>query len=240
MTAENDDRYDVSGLRSKGARNAQRKIAVDGTPEQQRIIRSVISNSFTIKEQKALVSKGDLLFRVTGQPENVAAQYFAKEDGQAYVIEIDPSFVDDGGTYLHEIVHHSRMVDDSRDTLLLRTRSVRNDIYDADEIDRPLEEASTVLETLARESPYRQPAVPSYHDYTAGGDENEAFKQIRADRERVAGSAETGSKGLKGARAKNAVEKNFENSHISELRLDDGGPSAKERLNDISGKIKKN
>jgi len=84
---------------------------------------------------------------------------------------LDPDFVDDGGAYLHEIVHHSRMVDDSRDTVLLRTRSNRNDIYDADEIDRSLEEAATVLETLARECPYKQPTVPSYHEYTADGDE---------------------------------------------------------------------
>ena len=165
MTAENDDRYDVSGILSRGARNAQKKIAVDGTPEQMRIIRSVIANSFTIKEQKALVSKGCLLFRIGDLGGDVAAQYWGKRNGDVYIIEIDPKFVDDGGTYLHEIVHHSRMVDDTRDSVLLRTRSKRNDIiFLQTEDDRSLEEAATILETLARETPYK---VRSYRRITA-------------------------------------------------------------------------
>jgi len=232
MTKRKDERFDVSGLRSEAAKGVQRKIAVEGTPEQQRIIRSVIANSFTIKEQKALVSKGGLLFRIGDLGGDVAAQYWGKRNGDVYIIEIDPKFVDDGGTYLHEIVHHSRMGDDTRDSVLLRTRSKRNDIiFLPTEDDRSLEEAATILETLARETPYKDPIVPSYHCGPAGNDKKKAFEHIKEDRESVAGSAEPGSKGLRGLRAKKMVEKMFGRSHISDLRLD--RQTAKERLEEL-------
>ena len=218
----------------KGTDNKlQNRIDIEGTPEQQKKILSVIADSFTTKEQRALVSKGSLLFKIADLGDDVAALYWEKKDGKNYTIEIDPKFVDDGGAYLHEIVHHSRMVDDSRTTVLLRTRSKRNDmIFLSNEDDRSLEEAATVLETLARETPYKDPAVPSYHCGPAGMDKKTAFKHIREDRELVAGSAEQGSKGLKGVRAKRAVEEMFNRSHISDLKLD--VRSAKERLKELS------
>jgi len=97
-----------------------------------------------------------------------------------------------------------------------------------------LEEAATVLETLAREPAYKSPTVPSYHHGPAGGDERTAFEYIREDRKLVAGSADPGSKGLKGARAKRSVEKNFEDSHISRLKLPGSRMSAGERLKELS------
>jgi hypothetical protein len=234
MTARENNKFDVSGLRSKGAREAQKKIAVDGTPDQQMIIRSVIANSFTVKEQRALVSKGEMLFRVRDLPLGTMAQYHAKKDGLRYLIEIDPLFIDDRGTYLHEIVHHSRMVDDSRDTVLLRTRSESIERIVIENIDdRSLEEAATVIEALARETPYEEPFDPSYHAVTANDDMKEGFRQIAEDRELVAGSAKPGSKGLKGKRARKAVEENFDRSYISNLRFNK--KSAKERLEEIVG-----
>ena len=237
MTAGINDRFDLSCLRSKGAREAQRKITVDGTSEDERIIRSVILNSFTVKEQKALVSKGELLFRVKEQPVGVMAQYYAKEDSVRYLIEIDPMFIDDRGTYLHEIVHHSRMVDDSRKTVLLKTRSESNEkIIIKDRDDRSLEEAATVLEAIARETPYEEAICPSYHAHTADNDVEEGFRQLAEDRKLVAGSAEPGSKGLKGVRAKKAVEKNFDRSNISNLKF--GKKSAREKLEEMIGEKK--
>jgi len=160
------------------------------------------------------------------------AQYYAKKDGMRYLIEIDPMFIDDRGTYLHEIVHHSRMVDDSRDTVLLRTRSESDEeVIIKDRDDRSLEEAATVLEALARETPYEEPTDPSYHAHTAYNDIEEGFRQMAEDRKLVAGSAEPGSKGLKGVRAKKAVKDNFARSNISNLTF--GKKSAKEKLGEI-------
>jgi len=58
-----------------------------------------------------------------------------------------------------------------------------------------------------------------------------AFEHIKEDRKSVAGSAEPGSKGLKGVSAKKAVERAFGRSHISDLKLD--RKTAKERLDEI-------
>ncbi|MCL2712668.1 MAG: hypothetical protein FWD37_05305 [Methanomassiliicoccaceae archaeon] len=215
-------------------KDIQGRIIVYGTPEQETIIRSVIENSFTVKEQKALVCKGDLIFRVTELPESVMAQYLGKKEKNTYVIEIDPEFIDNGITYLHEVIHHSRLVDDSRRTVLLRTRNERDDttlIKNTDE--RTLEEAATILETLARSTPYEEPMVTSYYYLVASKNKARGFVLIKEDRELVAGSAEPGSKGLKGEHAKKAVEDNFETSHISNLRLEK--KTAKERLKELTG-----
>jgi len=229
------DLYDVISLKSKGAREAHGMIAVDGTPEQQRLVRSVIENSFTVKEQKALVKRGGLVITFSDLGKNVAAQYSGKADGMAYKIVVNPDFIDDRNSYLHEIVHHSRLVDDDRKSVLLQTRSTDKNkslvrISSVD--DRSLEEAATVLESLARETPYKESIFPSYHADTAKNDLLVAHRQIKADRELVAGSAEEGSKGFKGVRAKKKVESEFHRSHISSLKLDN--LTAKQKLEELS------
>ena len=126
------------------------------------------------------------------------------------------------------------MVDGDREGILLRTRSQDSDIIVILPEDHSLEEAATMLETLARMTPYTEPGNASYYIHVAKECGRMVYDIIREDRELVAGSAEEGSKGLKGKPARDAVEKNFEESKISDLTLSKRGlASAKERLKEL-------
>jgi len=129
-----------------------------------------------------------------------------------YQIKIDPRQVTEGNWFfLHELIHHSRMVDGDRKGVLMRTRNQDSDIIMILPDDASLEEAATMLETLARMTPYTEPGNASYYIHVARKRGRMVYDVIREDRELVAGSAEEGSKGLKGKRAHDAVEKNFKN-----------------------------
>lgn len=228
--------FDVIGIRAKGAIEAHGKIAVDGTPEQQEILRSVIADCFTVKEQKALVKKGGVVVHIDDLPDGYAAIYQGKKDGMSFQITVDPKYVkktDD--SFLHELVHHSRLVDDDREGVLMRSRSSDESLVVVLPDDVSLEEAATVLETLARHTPYDDPEYPSYHGYVGALKGKDPFELIRKDRELVAGSAAPGSKGLRGKRAKNAVKTNFDKSEIKDLVITHVGPkSAKDRLDELT------
>ena len=231
------------GLLSKGAKEAHGKIAVDGTPEQIKKIRSTIANSFTVKEQKALVKKGGITVHVVDLPGDNAAIYKGKSNGMSYQIFVDPKYIDDD-SFLHEVVHHSRMVDDGRSGILIKSRSSNDQTVRILTDDVALEEAATILETLARCSPYTPTIDVSYHALVANGKtkkewEKDARDKIEQDRELVAGSASPGSKGLRGKRAKDSVEKNFDRSNISNLIIAKRSPkSAKQRLRELASKHK--
>ena len=152
-------------------------------------------------------------------------------------VGINSIYLDDGDTLLHELIHHSRMVDESRDSLLLRTRSRSDAQIRIPRNDRSLEEAATILEALARQNDYMEPSVPGYHSDESVSKGRDPFESICNDRTLVAGSAELGSKGLKGMHAKKAVTDNFRCSDISNLILSEHGQiSAKDRLDEIEKK----
>jgi len=209
-------------------------IVIIGTPEQQVTVRKIIAESFTVKEQKALVQKGKMVIYVKELPSNIAAVYDGKSDGVNYRLAIDPSLIDDGDSLLHELVHHSRMVDDSRDCIILRSRSKSAAVIEIDPDDRALEEAATILETLARQHGYVEPIVSGYHGDESVSRGRDPFVLIRRDRELVTGSAEPGSKGLKGTRAKKAVKEKFRDSEIKDYVMIKRSPkSAKDRLDEL-------
>ena len=217
------------------AKKVRGKIEIDGTPEQKEILLKTIDNCFTAKEQRALVCRGGLTVRVQDLPTNYAALYLGKDYGTTYKILIDPAEVREGNdSFLHELIHHSRMVDSDRRGILLRFRSKSPDEFDTPHDDHSLEEAATLLETFARMTPWSRPDYPSYHQAVAIMSGRDAFILIKEDRELVAGSAEPGSKGLKGEEARMAVDRNFEKSNISDLvTIRYSNKSAKDRLNEI-------
>ncbi|MCL1983849.1 MAG: hypothetical protein FWG58_00435 [Methanomassiliicoccaceae archaeon] len=237
-----DERYREFGnkdISDTDASDIRDRIDVVGTPEQAIKIYGVIERTFTNEEQKALVEKGNMKIIVREIEKNIAAIYLGKSDGGSYKIIVDPRCIE-SELFLHELIHHSRMVDDDRQDILIRSRSESDSVIMMHKDDRSLEEAATVLETLARHSPYKDPKVPSYHNRVAASKE-EAFVKIKEDRELVTGTAEEGSEGLKGKEAKDAVTKNFKDSHISDLVIKELSPkTAKDRLNELESKDEQN
>jgi len=211
------------------------KIEIDGTPEQVKILLKTIDNCFTAQEQKALVDRGPLAIRVEELRASCAAVYMGRKDGVTYRIKVNPRQISENNEFfLHELIHHSRMVDGDRESILLRTRSEDTDILLILPEDRSLEEAATMLETLARMTPYSEPLNSSYYFFVARKKGRMVYDLIREDRELIAGSADEGSEGLKGKDARDAVEKNFEKSNISDLLLPpENSKPAKERLDEL-------
>jgi len=221
---------DSAGIRIKGENN---RIRVEGTQEQKELIKKIVTESFTVVEQKALVRKGELVIHIECAFGN-AAIYEGKEDGVSYKIHIDPFYLFDGDSLLHELVHHSRMVDESRDNILLRTRSRSYEVVKVSRKDWSLEEAATTLEALTRQDDNVRPVIPGYYGRVFVSKGRNPFRVIKSDRELMTGSAEPGSKGMKGARAKEAVETRFFDSAISNLVLVEyGSRSAKDRLKEL-------
>ena len=71
----NSTHYDLSMLKSQGRKEAQGKIAVvGGTKKDQERIRNMLSDSFTIKEQRA-ISKDGLTISVQDLPKGEAGRY---------------------------------------------------------------------------------------------------------------------------------------------------------------------
>ncbi len=211
--------FDLSALKTRGRKDAQGKIAVvGGTKKEQERIRKMLSESFTLKEQNAL-SKDGLTVEITRLTGN-AGEYHGRSDGMTYRIMVDPRFLDDD-TLLHEMVHHSRMVDKDRKSPLVRTRSESNFRVLVKHQDVSLEEAATVAETAARQGNYVPPDNPHYYGPISRINGKKPYKMIAEDRALFAGSAENGSNGTKGKRAIKAVEDRFDSSHISELNLRD-------------------
>ena len=213
------------------------KTIIQGTPGDAKKIYGLIERSFTVDEQKALVEKGLMKIIVQDVGDKIAASYMGKKDGIHYKIVVNPKCVE-SELFLHELIHHSRMVDDSRKNVIVKSRSNNDAALVINRNDRSLEEATTMLEMLARCSPYKPPNVRSYYNRLPGTDE-EKFDMIRRDRELVAGTAETGSKGLTGDAAKESVIKNFRESNIKDLVIAERSLiSAIERLNELESKCK--
>ena len=179
------------------------------------------------------MKKGELVIQIE-DVQRKAAVYDGRNDGESYKIRINSIRLYGGDSLLHELVHHSRMVDESRDSLLLRTRSKSDTEIVLNRKDRSLEEAATTFEALARQNNYLEPVALGYYGRVFVPKGRNPFKVIQADREPVAGSSEPGSIGLRGTQAKDAVDARFNDSAISNLVLVEyGSRSAKDRLKEL-------
>ncbi len=236
--------FDLNVLKSQGRKEAQGKIAVvGGTKKDQERIRKILGDSFTLKEQRA-ISKEGMTIEITDLPEGYAGQYYGRNDDITYLIKVDPRFLDDD-TLLHEMVHHSRLVDKDRTSTLVKSMSKSNAKILVNPRDVSLEEAATVAETTVRQGDYIQPKDPHYYGPISKINKKDPYAMIVEDRVLFAGSAEEGSRGIRGKRALTAVEQNFDKSHISDLNLKDvrydgkyiyPDVTAKKRLKEVSDK----
>ena len=210
--------FELAALQSAGRKEAQGKVAViGGTKKDQETIREVLNNSFTVREQKEMF-KGGMTVEVVKLKDGVAGEYHGRKDGMSHHIRIDPRYIGDGDTLLHEAIHHARLTDPKRKETLTKSRSVHPERIAVDYKDVALEEAATVSETLARQRDYQQPSNGGYYSLVPKNGKD-AKTMILEDRQLYAGSSETGSKGLRGQRAIASVERNFDESHIADLNL---------------------
>ena len=224
----------ISAENSIKVRGEKNHFIIEGTLQQKELIEAIITNSFTQQEQTAMVKKGDLIISVQPLPLGIAGFYAGKDDGSSYKMYINNICLGDGDTVLHELIHHSRMVDESREGILLRSRSMSDMIPDIIHEDRSLEDAATTLESLARQHNYVEPFDSGYYNSESVSKGCDPLDLIRRDRELVAGSAALGSKGLKGAAARNIVDAMFNDSEIKNLIMPEfSGVSAKDRLDEL-------
>jgi len=225
------DDADENSICVRGGKN---NVLVEGTPQQKESIEAVMTNCFTQEELKAMIREGDLIISVEPLPFGIAGVYDGKENGSSYKIHINTLCLDDGDTLLHELIHHSRMVDKSRESILLRSRSISDTVPEFNYDDRSLEDAATTLESLARQSDYVEPFIPGYYSTKSVSKGRDPFDIIRKDRELVTGSAAPGSRGFKGIAARNVVEATFNDSEIKDLIISEFSDiSAKDRLDEL-------
>lgn len=213
--------FELSILQSERRKEAQGKIAVvGGTKKDQETVRKMLTESFTLTEQKEMFKNG-MTIEIVDLKGRCAGEYRGRVDGMTYLIRVDPDYLDDGDTLLHEMVHHARLTDSKRGSLLTKTRSKDKNTVRVMLNDVSLEEAATVSEALARQGDYKQPTNSGYYGILSRQKKKDPSVIIAADRELYAGSAKTGSEGLKGQRAIRSVEKNFDKSNIADLNLKD-------------------
>ena len=219
IDTEGADIFDVRNLKRKGSKEAQGKVAVFGDKGDREKVRRTIEDSFTVKEQKALVEDAGITVTVKSLPADRAAQYRGMDNGMSYAIDVDPKTIQDPDSLLHELVHHSRLVDKNREGILTKSRSQDGREIKMRAEDLALEEAATVSETLTRMTPYRKARDASYHGLVGRKKGKDPFRLIEEDRRLFVGSSVEGEKGFRGKKALKSVERNFEDSHIKDLTL---------------------
>ena len=150
-------------------------------------------------------------------------------------IRLSPNHSRSDSTITHEFTHHLRLKDNKRKGEVTRSRIERSISGE----NRNLEEAATTAETLTRLTPYKKVDNIGYHGAMVGWDDELGHELVNKDRKTFVGNAEYGSKGLRGKRAVDAVEKKFDESEISKLKMRYSTESAKMTLDRHRNSTKK-
>lgn len=222
---------------TKGSKEAQRTIAViGGTKEQQEAIRKGIATGFTVKEQRAMRGTTIYITDLRG----ASGEYHGRTMDGSYVIKIDRRTGTNAETVDHEMIHHLRAVDETREDPLVQGRKS----YIGK--DRDLEEAATVAETQARHKPYEFQKQMGYYALLKKPVNQKAEDRGLFTKQEVK-KTETGNihlmenpelvqSGRKGKRALKATKDGFESSHIAHLSLDGARAEAIDQWYSIKGK----
>lgn len=213
------DIYDVTGIKDKRMRAVQRRFAVvTDDPEEQKRIRRVIADSFTIEELDRMTRSPSFVIRTIsyGEAGDVVG-YYERSSGMDDVPTIT---LEKGATadhITHEMVHHLRTTrrpgrvtssafPQKRDgTLDMRRYShmseeTKRRIHDAEEV-------ATAVESAARTHIDSDPS--GYWDYAGG-----RTAYIR-DKEKLSELCGGGDCTLKGAAAVKAVQRDFDKLDIA-------------------------
>lgn len=220
--------YDVSSVRGREMREAQQRIAVVSDKQEAARIRRVLSESFTADEIRRMTEDGSVIIRTVPNMGGATGCYLRKQDGiEVPLILIERSTTPDG--IVHEVVHHARAVDDTRDGILKtsipttpdgrfdRIKMMLKGRRKAEEIIEE-EEKQTVAETVVRTKTDRNPS--GYYDSVYGTDPGEAYID---DRRMLTGTSEDVPEKyiprLRGESARRAVEKGYSYTNIARAEI---------------------
>ena len=210
----------MRGHSQKKIDSAKKIIILDVSKKQDAAIRKVLLDSFTKTELDKMASKDGVTVVVDSRIPGAGAY-----DSENKTVYLRPDFATAGGTITHEFTHHLRLKDTARKGEVTRSRIVP----EITEADRDLEEAATTAETITRLTPYHEVKNVSYYGKMVDNEEG-ARRMIDDDRMTFVGNAEMGKVGLKGKRAINALEKQFDGSEIAKLSYYCRVQSAKDTL----------
>lgn len=216
--------YDVSSVKGKAMRKAQRKIGVvtDSRIEQRRI-RSVLESSFTASELDEMTRNGSFVIRTVPNCGGATGYYLRKQDGvEIPLIVIEERTTADG--IVHEVVHHARTMFSRKGITRTAFPTRMDGTLDDDEYNsmsprekkriNNAEEAMTVAETVARTAEDRMQS--GYYDRIP---ERSARSAYIEDRHIMAGKPMSVPDFLiprqKGKRAIRSVETNGVNTNIA-------------------------
>jgi len=187
---------------------------------QEEMVREQISDHYNSAEIKGMTTNGPILIGI-GKPGRGASGIFRPKDNAIYV---DPLAVQRSPhTVVHETEHASRFNDPSRTGVISGTRIRANPRLSDQE--RTLEEASTEFGAIARLS-ITDIDPTSYHSEAMNGDPIATRLAIVHDK-MLLGNGDI-NKDLRGKAATAAIEKNFQDSMIGELKLRTSPETAKE------------
>ena len=226
----NSPMYDVSSVQGQQMREVQRRFAVIASePDEAARIRRVLAESFTAAELREMTNNGAFVIRAIPNMGDATGCYLRKQDGiEVPLILIETKTTPDG--IVHEVVHHARTADGTREGILKTDIPTRPD-GKLDRIRLALkgrkrteeileeEEKETVAETVVRTKtdPYQSgyyEGVPGRVDpRTAYIDDRRILTGTRAD------VPERRIPQLKGESARRAVEKGYSYTNIARAEI---------------------
>jgi hypothetical protein len=216
----NPNQMDIDGIDTRDGVVLPTKgkvIVIEELPNAADAIAEHLKTNFTIAEIKEGTKDQPLVYYVIDDmPPGLTGAY----DPDTSEILISSDFVEEPGTVVHETLHALKHRSDKREGIVTRSHIRKNLTQE----ERTLEEAATVAETTTRCTPYGTSNI-SYYGRLAPSEEL-AEELMDKDRVLFVGSAEGGSKGLKGVRAIKSVEAKFGQSEISKLKLRDSKRTA--------------
>jgi len=179
--------YDVSSIRGKAMRKAQRKIGVvSENRAEQRRIRKVLETSFTAAELEEMTGNGSFVIRTVPSCGGATGYYLRKQDGvEIPLIVIEERTTADG--IVHEVVHHARTMFSRKGITRTAFPTERDGTLDSDAYGRMsrrdrdrivnVEEAMAVAETVARTPKDRLQS--GYYDKVPERDARSAYIEDR-------------------------------------------------------------
>lgn len=223
IDTEDSEVYNMDGVPQTHI-HAQKRIGiVAASPESQKRIRRILSEHFSAEELERMVQNGGFVIKTLDDCGSITGCYYRSSEG----MEIPLIVIEDNGTpdgIVHEVVHHSRAVDPTRQGLSrtnlkepkkgrlskLFTSWRKKDIEE--------EECMTVAETVVRTG--RDPIQSGYYDRLDGVDPRTAYLQDRRTLQNLPYEIpDYAIPKLKGKAAKDAVLSSYAYSNIAKALI---------------------
>lgn len=219
--------YDVSSLPPE-QQVVQRRIAVLAPKDEAARIRRIMAESFTPQEIEAMSRHGSFIIHTIPNGGDATGCYWRKQNGvEVPIIAVEQGCTPDG--IVHEMVHHSRAVDNTRQGILRTPYPTDEEGRLIDDMIRcispedlasilEMEERLTVAETDVRTKLDRSQS--GYYDGVRGKSPRDAYRQ---DRHILTDTPpevpDQAIPRLTGRQARQAVLRNYAYSNIAEAQI---------------------